>query len=56
MNETEEAIRRRLLNLAACADAREGIRQGLEDAECGNLRPVLEFSQSLKPHIQNSLL
>jgi prevent-host-death family protein len=33
----------RLLHLAAQADAREGIRQGLEDAENGRSRPVREF-------------
>ena len=33
----------RLLDLAADADAREGIRQGLEDARKGRLRPAREF-------------
>ena len=33
----------RLLNLAARQDAREGIRQGMEDANKGRLRPVQEF-------------
>jgi prevent-host-death family protein len=33
----------RLLDIAAKADAREGIRQGLEDARDGNVRPVREF-------------
>lgn len=33
----------RLLDLAAQADAREGIRQGLEDARKGRSRPVEEF-------------
>ncbi len=33
----------RLLDLAARADAKEGIRQGLEDAKKGRMRPVGEF-------------
>ncbi len=33
----------RLLDLAARADAGEGIRQGLEDAKQGKTRPATEF-------------
>jgi prevent-host-death family protein len=33
----------RLLDIAARADAQEGIRQGLEDAKKGKLRPAREF-------------
>lgn len=33
----------RLLDIAAHADAREGIRQGLEDARKGRVRPAEEF-------------
>jgi prevent-host-death family protein len=33
----------RLLDIAAGADAREGIRQGLEDTKKGKGRPVKEF-------------
>jgi prevent-host-death family protein len=33
----------RLLDIAARADAGEGIRQGLEDAKKGKTRPVREF-------------
>ena len=33
----------RLLDVAAQADAREGIRQGLEDAKKGRTRPAREF-------------
>lgn len=33
----------RLLDIAAQADAEEGIRQGLEDARNGRLRPIREF-------------
>jgi prevent-host-death family protein len=33
----------RLLDIAAAADAHEGIRQGLEDARRGRTRPVHEF-------------
>ena len=37
-----EADQRRL-DIAARLDAREGIRQGLEDARNGKLRPAREF-------------
>lgn len=33
----------RLLDIAAGADAEEGIRQGLEDVKKGRVRPVREF-------------
>jgi prevent-host-death family protein len=33
----------RLLDIAARADAEEGIRQGLEDAKKGRVRPAREF-------------
>lgn len=33
----------RLLDMAARADAREGVRQGLEDASKGRTRPAREF-------------
>lgn len=33
----------RLLDIAARADAQEGIRQGLEDAKQGKMRPAREF-------------
>jgi prevent-host-death family protein len=33
----------RLLDIAARADAEEGIRQGLEDARRGRIRPAREF-------------
>jgi hypothetical protein len=33
----------RLLDIAAQADAKEGIRQGLDDAKNGKLRPAREF-------------
>ena len=33
----------RLLDIAAGADPEEGIRQGLEDAKQGKLRPAREF-------------
>jgi prevent-host-death family protein len=33
----------RLLDLAAQADAREGIRQGLADARKGRMRPARQF-------------
>ena len=36
------------LDDAAQADAQEGIRQGLEDAENGRIRPIREFSAEIK--------
>jgi prevent-host-death family protein len=33
----------RLLDIAARADAKEGIRQGLDDAKKGKLQPIREF-------------
>jgi len=33
----------RLLDIAARADAKEGIRQGLDDVRKGGMRPVEEF-------------
>lgn len=33
----------RLLDIAARADSEEGIRQGLEDAKQGKVRPAREF-------------
>jgi prevent-host-death family protein len=38
----------RLLDVAARADAREGIRQGLEDAKKGKTRPAREFFDSFE--------
>ena len=38
----------RLLDVAAKADAREGIRQGLEEARSGKGRPVREFFAEFK--------
>ena len=39
----DAAAYQRLLDIAARADANEGIRQGLEDAKKGRLRPAREF-------------
>ena len=38
----------RLLDIAARADAEEGIRQGLDDAVHGRTRPAREFFSSLE--------
>jgi prevent-host-death family protein len=38
----------RLLDIAAQADAEEGIRQGLEDVAKGRTRPVREFLDSFR--------
>ncbi len=44
----DAAAYQRLLDLAAQADAHEGIRQGLEDAEAGRSRPAREAFQELR--------
>jgi prevent-host-death family protein len=38
----------RLLDIAARADAKEGIRQGLEDAKLGKMRPAREFFEDFE--------
>ena len=38
----------RLLDVAASADAAEGIRQGVEDAKKGRIRPAKEFFGELE--------
>ncbi len=38
----------RILDLAALADAREGIRQGLEELRRGEGRPVSEFFDEMR--------
>jgi prevent-host-death family protein len=39
-----------LLDLAAGADANEGIRQGLEDSKDGRIRPAREFFDEFESH------
>ena len=39
----DAAAYQRLLDIAAHADVKEGIRQGLEDAKKGRVRPAREF-------------
>jgi len=39
----DAAAYQRLLDIAACVDAEEGIRQGLEDAKKGKIRLAKEF-------------
>jgi len=39
----------RLLDIAAQTDAKEGIRQGLEDAKAGRVRPAEEFFAEVEP-------
>lgn len=39
----DAAAYQRLLDIAASSDAREGIRQGLEDVRNGRTRPAREF-------------
>ncbi len=39
----DAAAYQRLLDIAAAADPREGIRQGLEDVHKGRTRPAREF-------------
>ena len=38
----------RLLDIAASADAKEGMRQGLEDARKGRTRPLREFCEEFE--------
>ena len=38
----------RLLDVAASSDAREGIRQGMEDTRKGRVRPVKEFFEEFE--------
>jgi PHD/YefM family antitoxin component YafN of YafNO toxin-antitoxin module len=38
----------RLLDIAAQADAEEGIRQGLEDARKGRVRPARQFFEDFE--------
>ena len=38
----------RLLDIAAQADASEGIRQGLEDARAGRTRPAREVFEQMR--------
>jgi prevent-host-death family protein len=38
----------RLLDIAAHADVEEGIRQGLEDAKQGKIRPAREFFEDFE--------
>jgi prevent-host-death family protein len=38
----------RLLDVAASADAKEGIRQGMEDARKGRIRPAKEFFEEFE--------
>ena len=45
----------RLLDVAAQADAEEGIRQGVEDVREGRVRPARELFDSLADHLQLAL-
>jgi prevent-host-death family protein len=40
----------RLLDIAAQADANEGIRQGVEDARKGKVRPARDFFDEFETH------
>jgi prevent-host-death family protein len=42
----------RLLDIAAAADVREGIRQGLDDARKGRARPAREFFAEFEAELQ----
>jgi prevent-host-death family protein len=44
----DAAAYQRLLDIAARAEAGEGIRQGLEDAKQGKLRPALAFFEDFE--------
>ena len=42
----------RLLDIAARADAEEGIRQGLEDSRKGKVRPAREFFEEFEARLE----
>lgn len=44
----DAAAYQRLLGVAARADAREGIRQGVEDSKKGKTRPAREFFEEFE--------
>jgi prevent-host-death family protein len=44
----DAAAYQRLLDVAARADAGEGIRQGMEDARKGRIRPVKQFFEEFE--------
>jgi prevent-host-death family protein len=44
----DAAAYQRLLDVAASADAEEGIRQGMEDVRKGKTRPVKEFFEEFE--------
>ena len=44
----DAAAHQKLLDIAAGADAREGIRQGVEDVRKGRTRPAEEFFHELE--------
>jgi prevent-host-death family protein len=44
----DAAAYQRLLDIAASADAGEGIRQGVEDVKKGKTRPVKEFFEEFE--------
>jgi prevent-host-death family protein len=44
----DAAAYQRLLDIAARADAHEGIRQGLEDARAGRTRPARQFFEEFE--------
>jgi len=44
----DAAAYQRLLDVAARADAREGIRQGMEDSKKGKMRPAREFFEEFE--------
>lgn len=46
----------RLLDIAAQADEHEGIRQGLEDARLGRIRPAKEIFRRVRAPVWNTPL
>jgi prevent-host-death family protein len=48
----DAAAYQRLLDIAAAADAREGIRQGLEESRKGRGRPAREFFKEFEAEIE----
>ena len=46
----DAAAYQRLLDIAAYADAEEGIRQGMENVKQGKVRPVRQFFEDFEAH------
>ena len=50
----DDEAHRSLLDIAACADVEEGIRQGLQDAREGRVKPARQFFEEFEASHQLS--